>query len=70
MNEKKYKLTPPVGSIVIPKEWMSEKDLREFIPQLVQDPSQQEIWKEKADKDPIENLLEWFSLAGYEVEIK
>lgn len=70
MIEKKYKLNPPVGSIVIPKEWMTEKELREFLPQLVQESDQADVWKEKAVKDPIENLVEWFNRAGYQVEIK
>lgn len=70
MSEKKYKLNPPVGSIVLPKEWMTEKELREFMPQLVQESDQSEVWKEKAIKDPVEHLVEWLNRAGYQVEIK
>lgn len=70
MIEKLYKLNPPVGSLVLPKEWMTEQELREFMPQLVQESEQSEVWKEKATKDPIENLVEWLNRAGYQVETK
>lgn len=69
-KEKKYKLNPPVGSLVLPKEWMNEQEVREFMPQLVQESDQSEVWKEKAIKDPIENVIEWLNRAGYQVEIK
>lgn len=65
--EKKYKINPPVGSVVLPREVMTEKELREFLPQLVMDPKQSDTWKEKAIKDPIEDLVEWLRQAGYEI---
>lgn len=66
-NEKKYKLQAPIGNIIIPKEVMTEKELREFVPQLVQDAEQNAIWKEKAAKDPIESVVDWLRQAGYTV---
>jgi len=70
MTDKKYKVRGPVGS-TIAKEIMTEKELREFIPSLIQDPDQAEVWIEKAEKDDIEELVEWLKQAGYEVtEIK
>lgn len=67
MTEKLYKLEAPMGSIVIPKEYMTEKELREFAPQLIQDPTALASWQEKIDKDPIEELIEWLVQAGYKV---
>ena len=65
---KKYKINPPMGSIVIPKEIMTEDELREFMPQLIGDAEMAETWKEKAKKDPIEDVTEWLKQAGYIIE--
>ena len=65
MSEKSFKIEPPTGSIVIPKEVMTEKELRAFMPQLIGDPEQADVWKEKAAKDPIEEIVEWMNRAGY-----
>ncbi len=62
-----YKVKPPIGNIVMEKETMTEKDIREFIPTLIQDPEQLETWKAKAEEDPIEDLISWLVQAGYEV---
>lgn len=67
MAEKSYRIKGPVGSIMIPKDVMTEKEIREFLPQLVQDADQAEIWKEKAEKDPFEDLVDWLTQAGYEL---
>lgn len=67
MAEKKYKVQAPIGTIIIPKEIMSEKELREFMPQLIQDPEMLEIWTEKASKDPIDEVVEWLRQAEYKV---
>ena len=56
-----------MGSIMVPKEWMSEKDIREFIPSIIGDPEQAAIWREKAEKDPITDLIEWLRMASYVV---
>ena len=68
-NQKLYKITAPVGNIVIPKEQMTEEELRNFFPQLIQDPDQLEVWKEKAEKDSIEDVIKWLELGGFSVEI-
>ena len=65
--EKTYKVSAPVGSIVTPKDVMTEKELREFMPQLVADPEQNETWKEKVAKDPIEELINWLRMSGFKV---
>lgn len=62
-----YKIKPPMGSTMTPKDVMTEAEIRAFVPQLVADPEQVETWKEKAEKDPIEDLIEWLVNAGYEV---
>ena len=54
---------------VVPKEKMTEEELRALLPQLVQDPASAEAWKQIAKKDPIEILVAWFKIAGYSVEI-
>lgn len=63
---KKYKVMGPIGSMLA-KETMTEKELREFIPTLIQDADQSEIWIEKAEKDEIDELVVWLQQAGYEV---
>ena len=67
MNEKTYKVSAPIGSIVIPKEQMTEKELREFVVQLIQDPQESETWREKAEKDPIGSVVEWLENNGYSI---
>ena len=53
---------------MLPKEVMTEADIRAFVPQLIADSEMVETWKEKAEKDPIEDLIEWLENAGYKVE--
>lgn len=65
---KKYKINPPMGSMMIPKEIMTESELREFMPQLIGESEMAETWREKAKKDPIEEVIEWLKQSGYEVE--
>lgn len=65
-----YKITPPIGTIMVPKETMTESELRGFIPQLIQDSDQAEIWLEKVAKDPVDNLIEWLTQSGYKVIIE
>jgi len=57
-----------MGSIVIPKEIMTETEIREFMPTLIGDAEQAETWKEKAKKDPIEDVIGWLKQSGYEIE--
>lgn len=69
MNEKLYKVSAPIGNIIVPKEKMTEKELREFAIQLIQDPEENATWQEKAAKDPIESVVEWLSSNGYQVQV-
>jgi len=67
-NETKYKIKAPVSNRLMDKDVMTEKELREFIPTLIQDSDQAQTWEEKAAKDPIEDLIEWLGRAGYQIE--
>ena len=67
-TEKRYRVVVPVGSIVPPKEIMTESELRAFVPQLVADPDQHDTWVEKASKDPIEHVVAWLTAANFSVE--
>lgn len=62
----KYKIKSPIGSI-INKDVMTEEEIRKFLPTLIMDDDQSYIWREKAEKDTIEELIEWLTTAGYEV---
>ena len=66
--EQKYKVKAPVGNIIA-KDVMTEKELREFIPSLIQDPDQAETWIEKAKEDKVEELINWLEQAGYQISI-
>lgn len=61
-----YKIKSPVGSIVH-KDVMTEEEIRKFIPTLIMDEEQASVWIEKAEKDLIEELIDWLTQAGYEV---
>lgn len=65
--EKKYAVNMPVGNLVTPSEPMSEKELRTFVGQIQQDADVAEVWREKAEKDPIEEVIQWLVTAGYTV---
>ena len=67
MNQKTYKIKPPLGSIVISKEQLNEAELRELFPKLVMDADVAKIWQQKAAKDPINDLVDFMRRAGYEV---
>lgn len=64
-----YRVKSPVGSIITPKEIMTESELRAFVPQLVADPEQHETWVEKAAKDDIKEIIDWLERASFTVEI-
>lgn len=66
----KYKIKPPLGSVVISKEYMTEQELRDFALQIVSEPDTTEgkIWVEKITKDSIADVVEWLTRSGYEVE--
>lgn len=65
---KYYKVTAPIGTVVVPNERMTEEELRKFVSQLIQDADQAKTWIEKAKADPISNLLEWLERAEFKVE--
>jgi len=67
-KEITYKVRPPISNFMMKKDIMTEAELREFIPTIVQDPDQLKTWEEKAKDDPIEELVELLTRAGYTVE--
>lgn len=68
-KEKLYRVKSPLGNVIVPKDLMNEEELRDFFPQIVQDPAVVDIWMEKAMKDPIMHLVELLQRADYSVEI-
>ena len=66
--DRTYKIEAPLGTLILPKDVMTEKEIREYLPQLVADPEMHEIWKEKAAKDPIADILLLLMDAGFKVE--
>ena len=66
-NEKKWRVSPPLGSIMVPKEVMNEEEVREFAVQMIAEPSQLEVWKEKLLKDSMQDVLDWLTKAGYSI---
>jgi len=63
MADTKYKLMAPLGSIIVPKEVMTEGELRIFAMQI----AQTQPWIEKAEKDPIAQVVQWLQDVGYSV---
>ena len=61
----KYKVSAPVGNIVLPKAEMNEKELREFALQIMNQEDMAEVWKEKIEKDEISDIIDWLRTAGY-----
>jgi len=66
MTEIKYKVMAPIGNLLA-KDTMTEKELREYVLSLIQDPNMVDSWQEKASKDSIEDLLNWLRVAGYKI---
>ena len=65
---KKFKINAPIGTAIVPNEDMTEQQIRAFIPTLNQEPASVETWSEKAQNDPIENLIELLTQAGFNIE--
>lgn len=64
MSEKMWKLTAPVGNIASPAEAVNAADLRKYAMNITSDAS----WREKFEKDPIEEVIEWLERGGYVVD--
>jgi hypothetical protein len=67
MNERKFKVKAPLGSLVASKEVMTESEVREFALQLINDSEEREIWKQKVEKDPIEDVLNWVNITDFTI---
>lgn len=61
--EKKYSIQAPIGNVIVPKELMTEQELRQYAAQVTTDP----VWKEKMLVDPIEEVLQSLGRAGYNI---
>lgn len=62
-----YKVKAPIGTAIMPNDVMTEEQIRNFIPSITQDPAGIETWREKAAKDPIEDLIGVLTQAGFEI---
>ena len=65
MNQ--YKILAPIGTHIVPKEVMTEEELRDHAVQIAEGVAEREIWKEKAEKDSIEEVISWLGQLGYRV---
>lgn len=68
--EKIFTVEAPLGITMIPKEEMTETELREFIPTLNQDPTNSGVWEAKAKQDSIGDLIELLTVAGFKITQK
>lgn len=62
MNQK-YIITAPIGNTIAPAGAVTEQELRDFGVSISAEPT----WKEKFAKDPIEDVLGYFTTADYVV---
>lgn len=60
-----YKIQVPLGTTVVPNEEMTEEELRKYAMQIAESSPEGEIWKEKAEKDPIEDVVTWLTQLGF-----
>jgi hypothetical protein len=60
---KTYIIKAPLGNIAVPKEVMTDLEVRQYAEQLASN----EVWKEKAQTDSIDQVLEWLGKLGYEI---
>lgn len=67
MNERRFKVKAPFGSLVASKETMTESEVREFALQLINESEEHEIWSEKIKKDAIEDVLSWVKITGFTI---
>jgi len=65
---KKFKISTPVGNIVIGKEIVTEAELRQFALQINNNEENADVWREKIEKDDISEVLEWLKGAGYLID--
>lgn len=62
---KKFSVKAPVGNFVVDKDVMTEAELRAFAIQINNNEEYAETWREKMEKDEIDEVVEWFRGAGY-----
>lgn len=68
-QDKKYKVTAPIGNIVPPKDMLTEKELRIYAYSLIRDTEEHAVWSDKIQNDPIESVIEWLNFTEHKVEI-
>ncbi len=67
MSEKTFKIKAPMGNIMLPKETMTESEVRYYASQI----ASTKTFKEKAAKDPIAEVVGYLNQAGFSVtEVK
>jgi len=67
-DQKTFKINAPIGNLVIPKEIMNEKELRDYALQIIQDDEESAPWREKIEKDDVTEVVDWLKRAGFTVE--
>ena len=68
MPERKFKVATSLGNYIAPKEEMTESEVREFALQLIQDAEEREVWREKVEKDDIEDIIKWVNITNITIE--
>ena len=63
-----YKIKAPIGNTIVPKEVMTEKEVRQFALDLLQESEDQDTWREKIQKDSIAEVIDWLKNLSYEVK--
>ena len=63
-----YKIQVPLGTTVVPKEILTEEELRAYAVQIAESGESAATWKEKAEKDPIEDVISWLRELGFIIQ--
>lgn len=66
MTNKTFNVKAPVGNIIA-KDVMTEAELRAFAIQINNNEEYGDTWREKMEKDEIDEVVEWFRGAGYTI---
>lgn len=69
---KTFKVQAPIGNSIIPKEVMTERELRDHALQLLtpeQQKDPQDTWTRKIKEDEVEEVAEWLQNLGYQVKL-
>ena len=53
-----------MGNVVVSKEALTEQELRDFAQQIIQEDV---VWRQKVEKDPIGDIVDWLRISGYSI---